>query len=365
MQRMVVRTNLMIILLNAKQVRQWLVNKSNKPLDWERLQQKYEDTRHEHCDELAYQYGLEKAFPYFELEIATRHNVVKQSRRYMNIFRKDGYKPEELKVYWNAEQLETLCQQDGDDPHRMPPHDPSDTDAIENLRKYPVATRKHSGQITYVDKGIEKAVFDIPDDAQVIVLNFANEQSPGGGYLRHAMAQEEVILFNSDGYRALMDLKYQRMGGGYAIPEFGLAYVRNMCFFDANDEKRYRKTDMLVSACYCMNGAELYENPHPQEWKENNLAKFRAFMAAAVANTIGDGKNTYLLLGPIGTGAFGNNVDAIAEVFATVLDMEMMGSDGPIRYAFENIWFVSIDAWKNTEFRKYIPDKKPNNNEEN
>ena len=31
-------------------------------------------------------------------------------------------------------------------------------------------------------------------------------------------------------------------------------------------------------------------------------------MSAAVANTKGDGKDTYLLLGPIGTGAFGNDV---------------------------------------------------------
>ena len=75
------------------------------------------------------------------------------------------------------------------------------------------------------------------------------------------VAQEEVILYNSDGYRALLDLKYQRMCGGYAIPEFGLAYVRNMRFFDVHDGEKYRKTDMLVSACYCLNGSELYNNP--------------------------------------------------------------------------------------------------------
>lgn len=75
------------------------------------------------------------------------------------------------------------------------------------------------------------------------------------------MAQEEVMLYNSDGYRALLDLKYGRMGGGYAIPEFGLAYVRNMRFFDSKDKNKCRITDMLVSACYCLNGEELYANP--------------------------------------------------------------------------------------------------------
>ncbi len=51
------------------------------------------------------------------------------------------------------------------------------------------------------------------------------------------------------------------MGGGYAIPEFGLAYVRNMRFFDSKDKDKHRVTDMMVSACYCMNGQELYRNP--------------------------------------------------------------------------------------------------------
>jgi hypothetical protein len=51
------------------------------------------------------------------------------------------------------------------------------------------------------------------------------------------------------------------MGGGYAIPEFGLAYVRNMRFFSSKSEKKHRITDMMVSACYCLNGSELYANP--------------------------------------------------------------------------------------------------------
>ncbi len=59
----------------------------------------------------------------------------------------------------------------------------------------------------------------------------------------------------------MLDLKYGRMGGGYAIPEFGLAYVRDIRFFDKETEKD-RKADMLVSACYCLSGSpQLYDNP--------------------------------------------------------------------------------------------------------
>jgi hypothetical protein len=93
----------------------------------------------------------------------------------MKRFRKGGYQPEELKVYWSAKQLEDLCPKEGDNSETTPPppHDPSDADAIANLRAHPVSTRNHQCQIKYVHKGIEKAVFDIPEDAQVIVLNFA------------------------------------------------------------------------------------------------------------------------------------------------------------------------------------------------
>lgn len=74
-------------------------------------------------------------------------------------------------------------------------------------------------------------------------------------------AQEEVLLYNSDAYRSLLDLKYGRMQGGYAIPEFGLAYVRNIRIFKSPSCDDSRKADMLVSACYCMTGHELYPNP--------------------------------------------------------------------------------------------------------
>jgi hypothetical protein len=50
------------------------------------------------------------------------------------------------------------------------------------------------------------------------------------------------------------------MGGGYAIPEFGLAYIRDICFFHP-ETKEPRLADMMVSACYCMGDPVLYDNP--------------------------------------------------------------------------------------------------------
>ncbi|CAF3402214.1 unnamed protein product, partial [Rotaria sp. Silwood2] len=171
------------------------------------------------------------------------HPDVIQSRKYMARFRSSGWKPEELKIYWNAQQLENLCPKhetkskkgeeklstnsetklepkcEAEDNQKdettldtkleknevtveakterkdaienqvnegpiekekseatneiLLPHDPSDADVIQALREYPVSKRNNAGKITYVNKGIEKAVFDIPENAQIIVLNFA------------------------------------------------------------------------------------------------------------------------------------------------------------------------------------------------
>ena len=57
-------------------------------------------------------------------------------------------------------------------------------------------------------------------------------------------------------------------------------------------------------------------------------------MAAVVANTEGAGSNTYFLLRPIGTGAFGNDTNEIARVFRDVLKEKLVGMDHPVRYAF-------------------------------
>ncbi|CAF0762874.1 unnamed protein product [Adineta ricciae] len=337
------------IIQHASVVRTWLVEKDAsgdfKELPWRELEEKYKKMMLEADNGMAEVFGinLHTIEPYYELTIPDLHADVIQSREYMSCFRSYGWDPKELKLYWNAQQLEDLCsteevlnEEGGIDitseqtnEKKIRPYDPSDEDAVQTLRKYPVSERNHAVKITYVHDGIEKAVFDVPEDAQIIVLNFANERSPGGGYLRHAWAQEEIILYNSDGYRSLLDLKYGRMGGGYAIPEFGAAYVRDMRFFDKSLDK-IRAVDMLVSACYCLTGTtQLYDNPRTiPELIANTVEKFRAFIMAAVANTKGDGSNTYLLLGPIGTGAFGNETKDIGYAFREVLSSQMMGSKG-------------------------------------
>ncbi|CAF4919878.1 unnamed protein product, partial [Rotaria sp. Silwood2] len=89
-----------------------------------------------------------------------RYTGVLQSREYIKKFRENGFDPKELKLYWNVKQIENLCPESSE----KIPYDPSDDDAVENLREYPVSERNHSGRINYVTNGIEKAVFDVPEN---------------------------------------------------------------------------------------------------------------------------------------------------------------------------------------------------------
>jgi hypothetical protein len=91
----------------------------------------------------------------------------------------------------------------------------------------------------------------------------------------------------------------------------------------------------------------LYKPPSREksdDFYNRTYQKFQAIIASAVANTEGNGKDTYLLLGPIGTGAFANSMQTIAEIFSKILNEPLMDSEKSIRYAFDQIWFVSIDS---------------------
>ncbi|CAF1337713.1 unnamed protein product [Didymodactylos carnosus] len=273
---------------------------------------------------------------YWEMKIKNVANIVaSQSRPYIARYRNSGFRPDELKIYWNYKQIRDIIKDSSYNPV-------TDIDARKALLKVPVNQRKHTGTFHFVESGIQNVVFQVPKGKQIIVLDFADERMPGGYFIDGAQTQEEVILYNSDGYRALLDLKYTMMDGGFMLPEFGVAYVKRVRFF--LDGKEERITDLIVAACYDVSGTGegLYKPPsNKHEIRARTLQKFHAIIASAVANTDGTGKDTYLLLGPIGTGAFGNSEEMIAQLFNEVLNNPLMGSTGPIRHAFEKIWFVS------------------------
>lgn len=136
------------------------------------------------------QYNAQTLGNYWQLKIPTSSPRVKNAREYISQYRSGGFQPNELKLYWNYDEIEYLTT-----PHDYNPI--TDTDSHKRLLKWPVSRRKNSGTIRFLRSGIQDAVFEVPKDNQVIVLDFADERMPGGYFLEGAMTQEEVSTNHS------------------------------------------------------------------------------------------------------------------------------------------------------------------------
>ncbi|CAF4565270.1 unnamed protein product [Rotaria socialis] len=327
-----------------------LINKCSRRVDLKRITNDYMTLKkiNEPYREQHHSAGSDD---YWELKSLKRPGPLK-SLEYISKYREKGFNDNELKIYWNYDEIKRLNEDDYFNPI-------ADQDSHDALQQSPVKTRKNPGKIQFIQSGIEQAVFQVPPGKQVIVLDFADERMPGGYFLENARTQEEVILYNSDGYRGLLDLKYKLMDGGYILPEYGVAYIKKVVFFQKSNPNE-RETDLIVAACYDLSGMGegLYKPPSREKYQElydHTYQKFQAIIASAVANTHGNGQDTYLLLGPIGTGAFANDMKMVAGIFSKILNAQLMDSEQAIRYAFDQIWFVSIDNLES--FKKHVQDE--------
>jgi hypothetical protein len=133
------------------------------------------------------QYHAETFGKYWEMKISNNFHGLINSRTYISQYRSYGFQPNELKIYWNYDQIQELTKCYYYDPT-------TDSDARDALSKSPVHTRRHSGTIQFIISGIQDAVFKVPEGKQVIVLDFADERMPGGYYLENARTQEEVSV---------------------------------------------------------------------------------------------------------------------------------------------------------------------------
>jgi uncharacterized protein (TIGR02452 family) len=266
------------------------------------------------------------------------HQLAKNARQFTN--NDKGFSPEQLKIYFNFKQIDNI-------PYSQATFNTAgfvDSDARQTMTKYPVSERQNKGQINTKQGRIQDVIFHIPNGKQIIVLDFADERMPGGLFLYGASTQEETICYNSDTYRALLDFKYNRFDGGFFIPEFGCLYIKNVQFFNPTDFKENHLVDIIAAACYDLTGEHgLHKAPQSDQQIEiNTKKKFETIIAAAQANTEGNGENTYLILGPIGCGAFQNKLQTIAQLWADILYKPLNENrKTQQRHAFEHIWFLS------------------------
>lgn len=160
-----------------------LIHKCQPKLDWTRIQHDYEILK-KRPEPYQAHYRAENVGIYWELKYFRLSGPI-QAGEYISKYRQNGFELNELKLYWNYEQIRTLNQNDRYNPT-------TDSDTHDALQKFPVDTREHDGRINFVISGIEEAVFQVPQGKQIIVLDFADERMPGGYFLENARTQEEV-----------------------------------------------------------------------------------------------------------------------------------------------------------------------------
>jgi hypothetical protein len=176
-----------------------------------------------------------------------------------------------------------------------------------------------------------------------------------GLFLYGATTQEEAICYHSDLYRALLDFKYNRFSGGYMIPEFGCLYIKHVECYKPPQHDHHRHVDVVAGACYDLTGVHgLFRSPNSNEkYEANTRQKLETIIAAAQANSKGNGRDTYLLLGPIGCGAFQNKIQTIARLWADVLLKPLNEQlNTQQRHAFQHIWFLSGNDQNATVFEQ-------------
>ena len=118
----------------------------------------------------------QRSAPYWELtsDSSHIHSIAKKSRSFHQ--RTEPFPSEQLKVYFNRSQLENI-------PYSKATFKSAgflDEDVRENILRFPREQRQNRGQIHTRQGRIEQAIFEIPANKQVIILDFADERMLGG-----------------------------------------------------------------------------------------------------------------------------------------------------------------------------------------
>lgn len=162
-----------------------LLKENRQTIDWKKAEDDYRSLKNV-VEPYKIDKGAKKLSDYWELENKPVRSGPQRSFKYISKFRKEkGFLPRELKIYWNYDEIKSLKESGKFNPE-------TDTDTHAALNEYPVDQRQNDVKIEFIHSPIEEAVFKVPENKQIIVLDFADERMPGGYFLENARTQEEV-----------------------------------------------------------------------------------------------------------------------------------------------------------------------------
>jgi len=183
----------------------------------------------------------------------------------------------------------------------------------------------HRLTLRYKDAGIV---------AKVVALNMANQFTPGGGFIRGRVAQEEALCYSTGLHHCLDPKEYEGPNG---IGEFTASLLLNVPVLrkGLNDGFAFLKPserwDMNIVSLAGYDRHKLPKEEQRAPLSPEHYAGVHTKVNSILCAAASAGART-VVLGALGCGAFANPPDQISEIFSHVIH----------RFAgvFENIYFA-------------------------
>ena len=176
-----------------------------------------------------------------------------------------------------------------------------------------------------------------------LLLNMANQTSPGGGVTSGCLAQEEELCRKSALYVSISprDNPYikSQMGESYLIPEHGCIYTAHVPVIRERKADHFawiaspRQLSFVSSAAYDCNPrhADSQKNPTGKAFEEGMRRKIRSQIHCALQHN-----HDSLVLGAFGCGAFNQNPTQVSQWYKEEL--------APYQKYFKKVCFAVLVA---------------------
>ena len=163
-----------------------------------------------------------------------------------------------------------------------------------------------SPSIVLTDANTVDAIHKYAKDGKICALNYASYKTPGGGYMKGMMAQEEYLCHHSNLYSVISAFDdYYRENN----KDLNKGLYRDVALY-SKDIIFDNKSKCDIITCAAPNIGFIYSKAKPEE----NLAalKSRIKMVLLIADRNG---NDVFIAGAWGCGVFGQNAELVSKLF--------------------------------------------------
>jgi len=231
---------------------------------------------------------------------------------------------------------------------------------IKKAQQQEHSRQKQKTKISVINRDCLDVAAQYNSKPNVTLLNMANANGPGGGWLIGDNAQEEQLFLRTNYHRGLVPelnpfLKKQLSNGRYRIPFFGVIFTPCVTVFRDRENqllppKQRFQINMMASAAldlrpYPSNkeladcGGESLDN---QIVKTYTKQKIRTQLAASLLHG-----SEILILGAFGCGAFRHDPSLVAKCYKEVIEEPLF------KHAFREIVFSVIDPHNTNNFAEF------------